>query len=206
MLGKAKCKILKEIRQKIADENDIPYITRECTYQGDCSGTCPRCESELRYLEKELERRERFGKKVAVAALCTGITVGATGMVGCDFPGRELGGATAEPPYEEELAGAAEEEEPEPTGTEVEEPAPPYEEVETEGDVPEPVPEIIKREDEKTMSFGNIYTDPEPIIEELAGEVMPEDSGDNSCDEDARLFDPISKEAVEEAVESVQGN
>ena len=29
MLGKAKCKILKEIRQKIADENDIPYVTRE---------------------------------------------------------------------------------------------------------------------------------------------------------------------------------
>ena len=26
MLGKAKCKILKEIRQTIADENDIPYI------------------------------------------------------------------------------------------------------------------------------------------------------------------------------------
>ncbi len=55
MLGRAKCKILKEIRQTIADENDIPYVTRECTYQGDCSGTCPKCESELRYLEQELE-------------------------------------------------------------------------------------------------------------------------------------------------------
>ena len=89
MLGKAKCKILKEIRQKIADENDIPYVTRECTYQGDCSGTCPRCESELRYLEKELEKRERLGKKVALGALCAGI---AMGSAACTDPGA-LGGA-----------------------------------------------------------------------------------------------------------------
>ena len=47
MLGKKKCRILKEIRQKIADENDIPYVTHECKFQGECKGTCPRCESEL---------------------------------------------------------------------------------------------------------------------------------------------------------------
>ena len=93
MLGKAKCKILKEIRQKIADENDIPYVTRECTYQGDCSGTCPRCESELRYLERELEARKRLGQKVAVTALCTGISFG---TVACSFSGQELGGDTTD--------------------------------------------------------------------------------------------------------------
>ena len=43
MLGKKKCRILKEIRQKIADENDIPYVTHECKFQGECKGTCPRC-------------------------------------------------------------------------------------------------------------------------------------------------------------------
>ena len=48
MLGKKKCRILKEIRQKIADENDIPYVTHECKFQGECEGTCPRCESELK--------------------------------------------------------------------------------------------------------------------------------------------------------------
>lgn len=93
MLGKAKCKILKEIRQKIADENDIPYVTRECTYQGDCSGTCPRCESELRYLEQELEARRKLGKTVAVTALCTGISFG---TVACSFSGQELGGDTTD--------------------------------------------------------------------------------------------------------------
>ena len=76
MLGKNKCKILKEIRQKIADENDIPFVTKECSFQGECKGTCPRCESELRYLEKQLALRASLGKRVAVAALCAGMTMG----------------------------------------------------------------------------------------------------------------------------------
>ena len=74
MIGKEKCRILKEIRQKIADENDIAYVTRECTYQGDCRGTCPKCESELRYLEKQLAARAAAGKRIAIAALCAGMT------------------------------------------------------------------------------------------------------------------------------------
>ncbi len=77
MRGKQKCKILKEIRQRIADENDIPYVTRECGYQGECKGTCPRCESELQYLERELARRRSLGKRVSVAALCVGMSLAA---------------------------------------------------------------------------------------------------------------------------------
>ena len=78
MKGKNKCRILKEIRQKIADENDIPYVTRECTYQGDCKGTCPKCEAELRYLEQELEKRRSLGKAVAVAAVAAGLSLSLT--------------------------------------------------------------------------------------------------------------------------------
>ena len=78
MKGRNKCKILKEIRQKIADENDIPYVTRECTYQGDCLGTCPKCEAELRYLEQELEKRRSLGKTVAVAAVAASLAVSLT--------------------------------------------------------------------------------------------------------------------------------
>ena len=81
-LGKSKCKILKEIRQKIADENNIPYITSECTHKGDCLGTCPKCEQELQYLEKQLERRRGFGKKVVVSALALSV---ATVASGCDI-------------------------------------------------------------------------------------------------------------------------
>ena len=87
MLGKQKCKILKEIRQRIADENDIPYVTRECTHKGECKGTCPKCEAELRYLEEQLQKRQSLGKRVAVAALCTGL---AFSSAGCTSPAEVL--------------------------------------------------------------------------------------------------------------------
>lgn len=77
MHGKAKCKILKEIRRRIAAENEIPFVTRECTYQGNCKGTCPKCEAELRYLEQQLEKRQRLGKAVAVSALSLGLLTSA---------------------------------------------------------------------------------------------------------------------------------
>ena len=70
--GKQTCKILKEIRKQIAEENDIKLVIEECTYQGDCKGTCPKCEAEVRYLERELEKRQRLGK----AAIFAGMTLG----------------------------------------------------------------------------------------------------------------------------------
>ena len=101
MLGKQKCKIRKEIRQKIADENDIPYVTRECTHQGNCSGTCPRCESELRYLENQLQIRSSLGKKIKVAALCAGMALTAAGcsavsaVIDRANPGEDISGMIA---------------------------------------------------------------------------------------------------------------
>ena len=80
MLGKKKCKILREIRQKIADENDIPFVTEECRYKHDCKGTCPKCEAELRYLEQQLEKRRNLGKTVTVSALALGM---AASLGGC---------------------------------------------------------------------------------------------------------------------------
>ena len=59
--GKQTCKILKEIRRQIAEANDIEFITSECQYQGDCLGTCPKCEAEVRYLEQQLERKQISG-------------------------------------------------------------------------------------------------------------------------------------------------
>jgi TonB family protein len=71
--GKQTCKILKEIRKQIAEENDIKLVIEECTYQGDCKGTCPKCEAEVRYLERELEKRQRMGKAAVVAGLSVGL-------------------------------------------------------------------------------------------------------------------------------------
>lgn len=76
-MGKEKCKALKEIRRKIAEENDINLVIEECTYQGECKGTCPRCEEELRYLELELEKKKKLGKAVAIVGI-SAIAVGAT--------------------------------------------------------------------------------------------------------------------------------
>ena len=50
MQGKQTCKILKEIRKQVARANDIEYVVSECQYKGDCLGTCPKCEAEVRYL------------------------------------------------------------------------------------------------------------------------------------------------------------
>ena len=72
--GKEKCKILKQIRQTIASENDIPLVVEECHYKGECRGTCPRCESELEYLEKELLKRRAMGKKLVLAGLSAGLS------------------------------------------------------------------------------------------------------------------------------------
>ena len=71
--GKQTCKILKEIRKQIAAENDIELVIEECTYQGDCLGTCPKCEAEVRFLERELEKRQRMGKAAVVAGLSVGL-------------------------------------------------------------------------------------------------------------------------------------
>lgn len=79
MNGKSKCKILKDIRRKIAEDNDIAYVTSDCKYQGVCSGTCPKCEAELRYLEEELAKRKNLGKAVAVAGIAAALVVGSAG-------------------------------------------------------------------------------------------------------------------------------
>lgn len=79
MNGKSKCKILKDIRRQIAQDNDIEYVTSECKHQGDCSGTCPKCEAELRYLENELSKRQKAGKAIAVAGIAAALVVGSSG-------------------------------------------------------------------------------------------------------------------------------
>ncbi|MBD5245413.1 MAG: hypothetical protein HDS55_01540 [Barnesiella sp.] len=67
--GKNICKILKEIRGKIAEAIDIECMTTECCYKGDCSGTCPKGEAEVRYLEHQLSNRSRAGKIVKLAGI-----------------------------------------------------------------------------------------------------------------------------------------
>ena len=73
--GKVTCEELKKIRKMIADKNNIPYEITECKFSGRCSGTCPFCESEVKYLESQLAKRSSLGKKVLVTGIAVGLSV-----------------------------------------------------------------------------------------------------------------------------------
>lgn len=122
MNGKKRCKILKEIRQKIAKENDIELITSECKHKGDCLGTCPKCEAEVRFLESELSKRSQIGKAITLTGL-------AFTMASCN-------------PFANQVQGLV-------PNSPIEDPVPPEEIIELEGDVPF-YPEGEENQDEKS--------------------------------------------------------
>ena len=79
--GKKICQTLKDIRLQVARANDIPYEPTECKHKGDCSGTCPKCEEEVRYIEYQLNVRRMMGKVVTVA----GVSAGLTALAACNI-------------------------------------------------------------------------------------------------------------------------
>ncbi len=79
--GKKICQTLKEIRLQVARTNDIPYEPTECKHKGDCPGTCPKCEEEVRYIEHQLNVRRMMGKAVTVA----GVSAGLTALAACNI-------------------------------------------------------------------------------------------------------------------------
>ena len=85
---------MKQIRAEIAKNNDIDYVIEECPHQGNCKGTCPKCEQEVRDLERQLEERRKNGLKVAVLGVAASIPLAV--MTGC-VPEPQLGGDVAEP-------------------------------------------------------------------------------------------------------------
>lgn len=73
--GKKVCTSLKQVRKQIADANGIPYEITPCPHDGSqCPGTCPKCESEVRYIERELSLRRAAGKAVSLVGLSLGIS------------------------------------------------------------------------------------------------------------------------------------
>ena len=73
--GRAICKVLKDVRQKIANENGISYHPEECHHKGECTGTCPGCEKEIRYLEEQLKNKQHSGFGLKVAGIAAGVCV-----------------------------------------------------------------------------------------------------------------------------------
>lgn len=96
--GKQTCETLKKVRKQIALANDIDYEPVKCDHKGDCTGTCPACDAEIRYIEKQLTMRQRLGKAVAVAGLAVGIAAVSTGCRSVSNP--RLAGMIMRPPTE----------------------------------------------------------------------------------------------------------
>ena len=67
--GKYICNALKAVRLDIARANGIEYTPKACKHEGECAGTCPACESEIRYLEREIARKRSMGKAALVAGV-----------------------------------------------------------------------------------------------------------------------------------------
>ena len=78
--GKKICDTLKEVRMQVAKANDIKYAPTECHHEGECAGTCPKCEAEVRWLEQQLQLRRQLGKAVAVV----GVSVGLAALTACE--------------------------------------------------------------------------------------------------------------------------
>lgn len=73
--GRNICNTLKAIRKQIADTNGIDYSPEECNYKGECMGTCPKCEQDVRDLEYELHLKQMAGKAIKVAGIAAGLVV-----------------------------------------------------------------------------------------------------------------------------------
>lgn len=83
--GKRKCEVLKDIRRKIAESEGIKYAPAKCNHEGDCPGTCPRCEAEVEYLEKEIARKHGRSFRPAAAAVVGGLLTASmvSSCIGC---------------------------------------------------------------------------------------------------------------------------
>lgn len=76
--GKRICETLKAIRSEIASVNEIDYTPTPCDHEGDCDGTCPACESEMRWIERQLRTRKALGKAVTIAGVSMALSLGAS--------------------------------------------------------------------------------------------------------------------------------
>ena len=163
--GKQTCKILKEIRKQIAAENDIELVVLECTYQGDCLGTCPKCEAEVRYLERELEKRQRMGKAAIFAGMSLGTLFAATS---CNHPVPEpLAGEVMHTPDSTEMPNDS-----------ISNDSIPSDAYLLEGEVMVPEPDTMKAEEKKTACKADVELvipgDIVEVDEALDGYVAPE--------------------------------
>ena len=184
MKGKEKCKALKEIRKQIAENNNIEYVVSECKHKGECKGTCPKCEAEVRYLEKELEKRRSLGQKVAIAGVSMGIAASMSACSAASVVGASAAGAPATVVYTISHPVIVE---PEPLGGEAM-PAYPINDpgYDVMGDVEyvPPVDEDISGDEGYSPDYYDENNDELGGAAELDPGACPEDESDDGLDDD----------------------
>lgn len=72
--NKVKCERLKQIRKQLADRIGVDLHQSECTYRGECKGTCPKCAHEEKQLNQAL---------AAKGMLVAGLATLSLGLAGC---------------------------------------------------------------------------------------------------------------------------
>ena len=187
--GKEKCRILKQIRAEIARENDIEWVVSECKHKGNCKGTCPKCEQEVRQLEAALAKREALGKTVAVVGISASIALSVTGCVN-PFPQTTDGvpmGDVMPPETEDQTAcdTAIQGEEIQTEQGELIVPGEPLPETETVTDEPLMGDVIWEGEPTEEMTEEPLPGAPEEVPTELATEpaTEPEETDEETTDE-----------------------
>ena len=66
---------MKSVRREVAAANGIELEIPDCTFDGECPGTCPRCEAEVRQLEQALSHRQSLSQKVAIVGVAMGLAL-----------------------------------------------------------------------------------------------------------------------------------
>lgn len=69
MTGKQKCELLRKIREEIAEQNGIVYLSKDCEHKVCRTGTCPICEAEVKYLENELNEKAQRGERIELKGI-----------------------------------------------------------------------------------------------------------------------------------------
>ncbi|MGN0351778.1 MAG: hypothetical protein ACI4ES_09005 [Roseburia sp.] len=112
-LHKQTCLELKKMRAEMAEKLGIDLKQTECTYEGYCSGTCPKCKKEEMMLNAALLKTNMEKAGIASRVAVVGAaTVATLGMAGCNLlPETQLeGDVRMETEYLEEDTSASTEE------------------------------------------------------------------------------------------------
>ncbi len=81
---KERCKELKQVRAKMAENLGIDLKQRECTYEGYCSGTCLKCRNEELALNAAILKKQMEGVNLKARVAAAGLsTVAAVCLSGC---------------------------------------------------------------------------------------------------------------------------